>query len=54
VSVVPHDAQAFARALYAELHMGDEAGAECIIVEAVPEKDEWAAVADRLNRAAAT
>jgi L-threonylcarbamoyladenylate synthase len=54
VSVIPHDAEAFARAIYAELHRCDEAGAECIVVEAVPEKDEWRAVSDRLNRAAAT
>ena len=52
VSVIPHDAEAFARAIYAELHQCDEAGAEWIIVEAVPERDEWRAVADRLNRAA--
>lgn len=54
VSIVPHNVAAFARALYAELHRCDEAGAQWIIVEAVPEKDEWSAVADRLNRAAAT
>jgi L-threonylcarbamoyladenylate synthase len=53
VSVVPHDAAAFARALYAELNRCDEAGAQWIIVEAVPEKDEWSAVVDRLTRAAA-
>jgi len=33
VSVIPHDAEAFARALYAELHRCDEAGAEVIVVE---------------------
>ena len=53
VSVIPHDAEAFGRALYAELHRCDEAGAEWIIIEAVPENDEWRAIADRLNRAAA-
>jgi L-threonylcarbamoyladenylate synthase len=52
VSVIPHDPEAFARALYAELHEGDEAGADLIIVEAVPETDEWRAIADRLKRAA--
>ncbi len=52
VSVIPHDAPAFARALYAELHRADEAGAELILVEAVPETDEWRAIADRLKRAA--
>jgi L-threonylcarbamoyladenylate synthase len=52
VSIIPHDAEAFGRALYAELHQCDEAGAELIIVEAVPESHEWRAIADRLKRAA--
>jgi L-threonylcarbamoyladenylate synthase len=52
VSVIPHDAEAFARAIYAELHRCDQAGAEWIIVEAVPEKVEWEGVKDRLKRAA--
>ena len=54
VSVIPHDAEAFARAIYAELHQCDEAGAELIIVEALPESPEWFAIADRLRRAAAS
>jgi L-threonylcarbamoyladenylate synthase len=53
VSVIPHDPEAFARALYAELHRCDATGARWIIVEAVPESPEWRAVADRLSRAAA-
>jgi len=53
VSVIPHDAEAFARAIYAELHRCDEAGAEAIVVEAPPELPEWAGIADRLRRAAA-
>jgi len=53
VSVIPHDAEAFARAMYSELHLCDEAGAELIIVEAVPEGAEWRAIADRLQRASA-
>jgi L-threonylcarbamoyladenylate synthase len=52
VSVIPHDAEAFARAIYAELHQCDELGAERIIVEALPETNEWLAIADRLKRAA--
>jgi len=52
VSVIPHDAGAFARAIYAELHRCDDAGAELIIVEAPPASIEWRAVADRLRRAA--
>jgi L-threonylcarbamoyladenylate synthase len=51
--VIPHDATAFARAIYAELHQCDEAGAELIVVEALPDTPEWRAIADRLRRAAA-
>ena len=53
VSVIPHDAEAFARALYGELHRCDAAGAELIVVEAPPETPEWSGIADRLRRAAA-
>ena len=53
VSVIPHDAEAFARAIYSELHSCDEAGAEWIVVEAPPELPEWSGIADRLKRAAA-
>ena len=53
VSVIPHDAEAFARAIYAELHRCDEAGAEMIVVEAPPELPAWSGIADRLRRAAA-
>ena len=51
VSVIPHDAEAFARALYAELHRCDEAGVETIVVEAPPDLPEWSGIADRLRRA---
>jgi L-threonylcarbamoyladenylate synthase len=53
VSVIPHDPEAFARALYAELHRCDDAGAELIVVEALPAGPEWRALADRLKRASA-
>ena len=53
VSVIPHDAEAFARALYAELHQCDEAGAELIVVEQLPATPAWRGIADRLRRAAA-
>lgn len=53
VCLIPHDAEAFARALYAELHSCDAAGAECIVVELPPETPEWSGIADRLRRAAA-
>ena len=42
------------RAMYAALHQCDEAGAEWIVVEALPEGGEWNAIADRLGRAAAS
>jgi len=53
VSVIPHDAEAFARALYAELHRCDAVGAQLIVVEAPPALPEWTGIADRLRRAAA-
>jgi len=53
VSVIPHDAEAYARAIYAELHRCDEAGATLIVAEALPEGVEWRAITDRLNRAVA-
>lgn len=52
VAVIPHDAQSYARAIYAELHQCDEAGAGLIVAEAVPEGLEWQGIADRLMRAA--
>jgi L-threonylcarbamoyladenylate synthase len=52
VNVIPHDAEAFARAIYMQFHECDEAGAELIVVEALPETDEWRGLSDRLNRAA--
>ena len=53
VCVIPHDAEAFARSLYGELHRCDAAGAKLIIVEAPPETAEWSGIVDRLQRAAA-
>jgi L-threonylcarbamoyladenylate synthase len=53
VSVIPHDAEAFARALYSELHRCDAAGAELVVMEAPPGEPAWAAITDRLQRAAA-
>lgn len=54
VCVIPHDAEAFARAIYGELHHCDDAGAEAIVVEAPPDTPEWAGITDRLRRAAAS
>jgi len=53
VSVIPHDAEAYARAIYAELHRCDELSAKLIVAEALPDGVEWRAIADRLNRAVA-
>ena len=53
VCIIPHDAEAFARAIYAALHESDDAGAELIVVEDPPDSTEWHAIRDRLKRAAA-
>jgi L-threonylcarbamoyladenylate synthase len=53
VSVIPHDAEAFARVIYAELHRCDELGVKLVVVEAPPESPEWSGITDRLRRAAA-
>jgi L-threonylcarbamoyladenylate synthase len=52
VSVIPHDAEAFARAIYSELHRCDAQHADVIIVERVPDEPAWRGIADRLQRAA--
>jgi L-threonylcarbamoyladenylate synthase len=44
---------AYAHELYANLRALDEAGCDAILVERPPQSAEWAAVNDRLNRAAA-
>jgi L-threonylcarbamoyladenylate synthase len=52
VVVIPRQPEACARVLYAELHRCDEAGAQWIVVEALPNDEQWRAIADRLQRAA--
>ena len=52
VSIIPHDPEAFARALYAELHRADETGAAVIIIEQLPNHPAWDAISDRVHRAA--
>ncbi len=49
----PHDAAAYAHDLYANLRVLDTAGCDAILVEKLPQQPEWAAVNDRLGRAAA-
>lgn len=46
------DAAAYARLMYATLHDLDEAGADLILVESVPDEPNWAGIRDRLRRAA--
>lgn len=48
----PLDAAGYAHGLYANLRALDLSGAERILVEALPNAPEWAAVHDRLGRAA--
>ena len=49
----PRDAAAYAHDLYASLHRLDSTGCDAIIVESPPQGPEWAAIIDRLARAAA-
>jgi L-threonylcarbamoyladenylate synthase len=49
----PHRAQAYAHDLYANLRALDAQGCDAILVEQLPQQPEWAAVNDRLGRAAA-
>jgi L-threonylcarbamoyladenylate synthase len=49
----PRDAAGYAHALYASLRRLDEAGCDAILVEKPPPVPEWAAINDRLSRAAA-
>ena len=51
VSVMPSDPEAFARALYAELHHCDQEAIKLIVVEALPKQPEWEGIEDRLKRA---
>lgn len=52
-AAAPRDAAGYAHALYANLRRLDEAGCDAIIVEQPPQSPEWAAINDRLARAAA-
>jgi L-threonylcarbamoyladenylate synthase len=49
----PRDPAAYAHALYATLRALDEAGCDAILVEQPPLDGAWAAIHDRLARAAA-
>ncbi len=47
------DAERYAHELYANLRAADASGSDVIVVERPPSRPEWAAVLDRLTRAAA-
>ncbi len=49
---LPADPEAYATALYGALHRLDREGFDWIAVERPPERPEWAAILDRLERAA--
>jgi len=50
--VLPSDPVMYAHSLYESLRALDAEGRSCILVEDVPDGDEWLAVRDRLRRAA--
>ncbi len=52
VRQLPADPSHYARELYAALRELDQSGADQILVEEVPSNAAWAAIADRLRRAA--
>ena len=49
---LPDEPEGYARGLYAALRELDQAGNDVIVVETIPVEPAWAAVADRLRRAA--
>jgi L-threonylcarbamoyladenylate synthase len=48
---VPHEPQQYVRELYANLRQHDQLQSSAILIEAVPQTVEWAAIANRLTRA---
>jgi len=52
-TTAPADAPAYAHELYANLRRLDESGCDTILIEAAPQEPQWAAINDRLLRAAA-
>lgn len=49
---MPEDPRSYSALLYAALHELDALGVQCIVVDEPPADDAWAAVRDRLRRAA--
>ncbi len=52
IILMPRDPASYAAMLYDALHDLDQASLSLILVEAVPDGDEWLAIRDRLSRAA--
>ena len=50
---MPADPRAYAAVLYERLHEADTQGWDWIAIEQPPRGEEWAAIRDRLERAAA-
>jgi L-threonylcarbamoyladenylate synthase len=50
--LAPASAAEYARVMYGALRALDEAGADLLLVESVPDDPDWLAVRDRLSRAA--
>ena len=51
--VAPADPAGYAHTLYANLRQADESGCDALVVERPPQTPAWAAINDRLSRAAA-
>jgi len=51
--MLPAEPAGYARGLYAAMREADAVGGSMIVIEAIPETPEWAAVNDRLGRALA-
>lgn len=49
---MPEDPRSYSALLYATLHDLDALGVQCIVVDEPPAEEAWAAVRDRLRRAA--
>lgn len=53
VIVLPDEPAGYARLLYASLHALDEVDCDTVLVEAVPDEEQWRGVRDRIARATA-
>jgi L-threonylcarbamoyladenylate synthase len=51
IHLVPNDPDAYARAIYSQLHACDACGMQLIVIESPPPSPEWDGIRDRLARA---